>query len=327
MAAGFLRNRKAQIDAASNYADGGVVTEEKKPPTMLGSGLVAGAAKTLMSRKAQIDAASNYKDGGMVKGYANGGMVKDYMDGGMVKGPGTGTSDSIKAMVPVGSYVMPADSTRKMVNLSNGEMVIPPEQTKAMGVGLLDRVRAATHKNGAKKSDGMNYQVGGVVDEDLLRRQPTIPGMTAVERPASPADMRQFARDAGPGNPRVVAGSSPEAEAFRQSQTPRGNFQPSGPVANAPTAINDVVKPAAKPGLPSRIGAGLARVGSAAVLGDALGGSMAEDSTARYAQRFGFDEPTGDGSIGDVAKFATLRGGVFVGATVQRLVVSAELVS
>lgn len=35
--------------------------------------------------------------------------------------------------------------------------------------------------------------------------------------------------------------------------------------------------------------------------------SAADDSTARYAQRFGMDEPTGDGSAGDILKFTALR--------------------
>lgn len=39
--------------------------------------------------------------------------------------------------------------------------------------------------------------------------------------------------------------------------------------------------------------------------------AMAPDSTARYAKRFGVSEPTGDGSVGDIAKFAGLRAGGF----------------
>lgn len=35
---------------------------------------------------------------------------------------------------------------------------------------------------------------------------------------------------------------------------------------------------------------------------------MEEDSTARYAKRFGLSEPTGDGSFGDIMHFAALRG-------------------
>lgn len=44
---------------------------------------------------------------------------------------------------------------------------------------------------------------------------------------------------------------------------------------------------------------------------DALSSSMDEDSTARYARRFGVSEPTGDGSFGDMARFAALRAGGF----------------
>jgi hypothetical protein len=53
-----------------------------------------------------------------------------------------------------------------------------------------------------------------------------------------------------------------------------------------------------------KIGGGLAAV-------SAIGDSAQDDSTARYAQRFGVSEPTGDGSLGDVAKFAALRAGGF----------------
>ncbi len=37
--------------------------------------------------------------------------VQQLAEGGRVTGPGTGTSDDIKAEVPAGSYIMPADST------------------------------------------------------------------------------------------------------------------------------------------------------------------------------------------------------------------------
>lgn len=43
----------------------------------------------------------------------------------------------------------------------------------------------------------------------------------------------------------------------------------------------------------------------------ALADSFNEDSTARYAKRFGVDEPTGSGSAGDIMKFAALRAGGF----------------
>ncbi|MFA5925242.1 MAG: hypothetical protein WC856_28885, partial [Methylococcaceae bacterium] len=42
-------------------------------------------------------------------GYCKGGKVKGYMDGGLIEGPGTGTSDSIPANLPVDGFVIPAD--------------------------------------------------------------------------------------------------------------------------------------------------------------------------------------------------------------------------
>lgn len=54
-----------------------------------------------------------------------------------------------------------------------------------------------------------------------------------------------------------------------------------------------------------------ARLGAAGAVGSALIDSTEEDSTKRYAERFGVDEPTGDGSFADMAKFAGLRAGGF----------------
>lgn len=79
---------------------------------------------------------------------------KNYANGGIVKGPGTGTSDSVPAMIPKGGYVMPADSTQalgfkpgaRLAQLSDGEAVLTPEQVQmAGGLQALDSARAATH--------------------------------------------------------------------------------------------------------------------------------------------------------------------------------------
>jgi hypothetical protein len=42
-----------------------------------------------------------------------GGIIKHYNPGGQVYGPGTGTSDSIPAMLSNGEYVINADSVKK----------------------------------------------------------------------------------------------------------------------------------------------------------------------------------------------------------------------
>jgi hypothetical protein len=56
-------------------------------------------------------------------------------------------------------------------------------------------------------------------------------------------------------------------------------------------------------------GMGRLMVGSAAVQAGVQ--SAEDDSTARYARRFGVSEPTGDGSAADIAKFVGLRAGGF----------------
>ncbi|NMG71853.1 hypothetical protein [Parazoarcus communis] len=89
---------------------------------------------------------------------------------GLIRGPGTGTSDSIPAKLPRGSYIMPADSTDQIgadrlaqmgarglpgfngmprgkvdARVSKGEFGMPPEQVHAVGVQALDQLRDATH--------------------------------------------------------------------------------------------------------------------------------------------------------------------------------------
>lgn len=84
--------------------------------------------------------------------------IKSYANGGVVRGPGTGTSDDVQATIAKGSYIMPADSTKKLgadalgelgrpvpVNLSNGEYQMPPEQVHAVGVQALNQIKDATH--------------------------------------------------------------------------------------------------------------------------------------------------------------------------------------
>jgi hypothetical protein len=50
-------------------------------------------------------------EGGYVEGYATGGAVRRFPTGGQVTGPGTGTSDSIPAMLSNGEYVINAAAT------------------------------------------------------------------------------------------------------------------------------------------------------------------------------------------------------------------------
>ncbi|TXS35713.1 phage tail tape measure protein [Streptomyces sp. OR43] len=71
------------------------------------------------------------RNGGLIRRYASGGEVLQmYPFGGPISGPGTGTSDSIPALVSNGEYIVKADAVRKY------------------GVSMLDRVNAKRFADG-----------------------------------------------------------------------------------------------------------------------------------------------------------------------------------
>lgn len=88
--------------------------------------------------------------GGPVPGYAGGGDVQDVRaipDGGYIEGPGSGTSDSILAVLGSGA----------MARVSNTEYVVRASSVRKYGLGLLDalnegRLRVAGFAKGGKVS-------------------------------------------------------------------------------------------------------------------------------------------------------------------------------
>ena len=162
------------------------------------------------------------------KSFANGGAVDDGAKAtaaargfGMVRGPGTGTSDDVKDAVPPGTYIMPADSTQEIgpealgaagfrpgskpkapnipgmgfgasaqvpVNLSNGEFRLSPEQVHAIGVQVLEGMKAATHAPVGEQGDNdgddastreLFFADGGLVeDPNKMRPLATSPTNT-----------------------------------------------------------------------------------------------------------------------------------------------------
>lgn len=162
------------------------------------------------------------------KSFANGGAVDDGASphaasrgSGMVRGPGTGTSDDVKDAVPPGTYIMPADSTQEIgpealgaagfrpgskpkapnipgmgfgasaqvpVNLSNGEFRLSPEQVHAIGVQVLEGMKAATHtpageQGGSDGDDASTRELffvdgGPVKDPNKMRPLATSPTNT-----------------------------------------------------------------------------------------------------------------------------------------------------
>ena len=83
------------------------------------------------------------------------------------------------------------------------------------------------------------------------------------------------------------------------------------PTMDASTGMANGVKRAIPKQAPASLKTKLLKGGVALAAGGAIADAAANDSTARYAQRFGVSEPTGDGSMGDMAKFALLRAGGF----------------
>ncbi|MFE8961739.1 hypothetical protein [Streptomyces iakyrus] len=73
-----------------------------------------------------------YARGGRVRGYAGGGEVQAFPSGGYVAGPGSGTSDSILALMGSGAAAM----------VSNTEYVMRAAAVAKYGVGFMDAVNA-----------------------------------------------------------------------------------------------------------------------------------------------------------------------------------------
>ena len=182
---------KAQQKADAAKAAASTPAPAEKPA---GRGMVQNAAGALRNRRKQIDEAAGYKNGGMVRG------------------PGTGTSDDIETEIPAGSYIMPADTTRKVgaealgelgkpvpVALSNGEYQMPPEQVHAVGVETLNQIKDATHTPVARgfnpgqapqrdESRLFLNQGGSPVDEERKRRDALVNQIpTGGNPPAPPA--------------------------------------------------------------------------------------------------------------------------------------------
>lgn len=106
-----------------------------------------------------------------------------------------------------------------------------------------------------------------------------------------------------PPPPQFAPGSSPQAQAWQAERMANQGPQPRAGGNGLRAQAGRVL---ANPTL-QRIASVAGKAFSGAAGAGAVADSMEDDSTARYAQRFGVSEPTGDGSAGDIAKFAGLR--------------------
>lgn len=147
---------------------------------------------------------------------------------------------------------------------------------------------------------------------------PSIPVGEATELDGASARSAIRSATGAPPTPATGVGGSAEAQAFRAGQAANiGPQQAGAQIEGVGTRMANAARPVVAQAGEFATGARAAVNG---VAGKAVGGlaagqaildGMAPDSTERYAQRFGVDAPSGDGSIGDIAKFAALRAGGF----------------
>ena len=101
---------------------------------------------------------------------------KSFPNGGMVSGPGTSTSDSIPARIPVGAFVINADAVELFgvealevinaisstgdgdVDLSNGEFVVTPQAVACFGKEFFDSLCVV----------GLKRRAGTLTDDEAL---------------------------------------------------------------------------------------------------------------------------------------------------------------
>jgi methyl-accepting chemotaxis protein len=123
--------------------DGSVTVTTRNGQALSAIGAVQAARNRLSDKSITITTFYTYKGkniagvsagrlatGGRVKGYADGGNIQGFPEGGYISGPGSGTSDSILALMGSGAAAM----------VSNTEYVMRAAAVAKYGVGFMDAV-------------------------------------------------------------------------------------------------------------------------------------------------------------------------------------------
>lgn len=167
-------------------------------------------------------------------------------------------------------------------------------------------INDAIHKLRARASKSIGANI------DTPRAAPAAPAVndTTVAKP-SIMDRVLGRAPLNPGNDARAAALRPAMPEPPPAPTPPP--APSAPAAPTAAAAEGAATQA--PSFMKRALKGVGKVAAGtAVTGATIGAiadSAAPDATARYAERFGTTEPTGDGSMQDMLKFAALRAGGF----------------
>lgn len=165
-------------------------------------------------------------------GFKQGGLVNGYADGGLIAGPGTGTSDSIAAAVPAGSFVLKAAAVRRYgvgalnrlagladaprgadqvpVKVSNGEYLFGPGIVNRLGRQFFDRL------------NGMRISQAGIADYLGSVQRYATGGLVLAGGGSVSLDAVEPARKSGGnGNGAVnlnMTVMTPDANSFRKSE-------------------------------------------------------------------------------------------------------------
>lgn len=227
-----------------------------------------------------------------------------------VKAPGLSRGAVIPGHDTQGSDDVPIRVTR-------GEAVLPVKTVDAMG-GPEAVEKLITATNGRPPADGLRSglkaahgMMDSIIEDDLRAEQPRV-------RPSPTSAAETAGRGKLPYEKRVNKSLGGSMN-YRTPPSPAGNPTAAEGVTQKAKGMWDALKTKAGTVKPSSMGSSaLKMAGKAAVLAgagktiyDTANVEDQTDLTDRYAQRFGVDAPTGDGSFGDVAKFAAIRAGGF----------------
>lgn len=169
-------------------------------------------------------------------GLKDGGVVPRT---GRIRGPGTGTSDSIPARMPVGSFVVPADSTEELadVQVSNGEAAIAPEAVQRIGAAALLAMRDSTHKPvpiPRRRSARQRLAGGGEVEEQKQNSfgdaaaAARDSGVTQLQAPPPPASPPASNPPAASPLPAASEGAAPPPSMAATAPTTSAGDAPGG---------------------------------------------------------------------------------------------------
>lgn len=320
-----IKNRRAQIEEAAGYANGGVV---RGPGTGTSDDIPAEVPEgTYIMPADSTQAIGSENLSGM-------GFKPESVPVRLSNGEYQMPPEQVQA---IGAQVLDEMKAATHTPVDNGQ-ARPREFFADGGLVELDRDGKPIRRSSSRAVVPVN-QPGGAL---ATARQPAQPAQPRTDfysnsrgdtaRGFMPSSSRELATTAQPHQPKALpapaaqaapstAGREPDYraraetmarakadsaawQAQRAAQDAR--FQQAGqPAAAAPQGAGS--------GSPARaaVNSRLGKAGGVLAAVPAVDRSMDEDSTARYALRFGVAEPTGDGSFSDIAKFTALRAGGF----------------